>query len=334
VAATSDNAGLTATDCQLKAPRTGEAGADAILAVEVSPLLVVPFVSESAGAALTEAGWSWGDEHGNFDLRAAGLVVRQRRASSPPLPRRRTLPHGSGSHAIVRALIGLHGDDDVSVGATALAGQADVSRPIVARDLDIAGRLKAAGYHQVAGDRFERPVPDIPAGVSGRAPAAYCAAIDVLVPAYTSRARRNVRVGPDLLTTEVPGLQIALARAPVELALDLRRLNGDLLAVMLLFPDTVSALTLKAFATTVRTKPTDIMDVWRCLEICFAAQVDAAAFSRGATAQGAAIIMELFKRRDSPGMQALIAQQGISGDAALRAYSRVRALIAHLLSLT
>jgi len=85
--------------------------------------------------------------------------------------------------------------------------------PIVARDLDIAGRLKAAGYQQVAGDRFERPVPDIPAGVSGRAPAAYRAAIDVLVPAYTSRPLQNVRVGNDLVTTEVPGLHIALARA-------------------------------------------------------------------------------------------------------------------------
>ncbi len=32
--------------------------------------------------------------------------------------------------------------------------------PIAARDLDIAGRLKAAGYQQVAGDRFERPVSE------------------------------------------------------------------------------------------------------------------------------------------------------------------------------
>lgn len=39
------------------------------------------------------------------------------------------------------------------------------------------------------------------------------------------------------MTTEVPALHIALARAPVELALDLRRLNGDVLAVRLLFPD-------------------------------------------------------------------------------------------------
>ncbi len=184
--------------------------------------------------------------------------------------------------------------------------------PIVARDLDVAGRLKAAGYQQVAGDRFERPVPDVPAGLPGRAPAAYRAAIDVLVPAYTSRPRQNVKVGPDLVTTEVPGLQMALARAPVELALDLRRLNGDLLSVKLLFPDEVSALTLKASATIVRMKPTDIIDMWRCLEICWAAESDSAAFSRGAAAQGAAIIRELFHRQAGPGMQPLIDQQRLS----------------------
>lgn len=47
-------------------------------------------------------------------------------------------------------------------------------------------------------------MPDVPAGVSGRGPAAYGAAIDVLVPAHTSRARQNGRVGPDLVTT-APG---------------------------------------------------------------------------------------------------------------------------------
>jgi hypothetical protein len=149
--------------------------------------------------------------------------------------------------------------------------------PVAARDLHIAGRLKAAGYQQVAGDRFERLVSDVPAGISGAEPAAYRAAIDVLVPAYTSRPRHNVRVEADLVTTEVPGLQLALARIPVELALDLRRLNGELLSVKLLFPDEVSALTLKASATSARTKPTDIIDVWRCLEICFAAEAKAAA---------------------------------------------------------
>jgi hypothetical protein len=41
--------------------------------------------------------------------------------------------------------------------------------PIVARDLGLARRLRANGYQQVAGDRFERPVPDVPAGISGSA---------------------------------------------------------------------------------------------------------------------------------------------------------------------
>ena len=150
---------------QLKARRSGaEADADAILAVEVNgvrarfaadvksrapypgelrgmsrrrsalsahgvPLLIVPFVSQSAGAALTEAGWSWGDEYGNFDLRSAGLIARQRRTSSPPVPKRRTLPRGSGSYAVIRALIELPSTDSVSIGATALASRAKVSQP-------------------------------------------------------------------------------------------------------------------------------------------------------------------------------------------------------------
>jgi hypothetical protein len=167
---------------QLKAPRTRDAGADAILAVEVNgvrarfaaelrsrapypgelagidrrrsalaphgvPLLVVPFVSQSAGDALTQAGWSWGDEHGNFDLRATGLVVRQRNAGFPVPPRRRTLPYGSGSYAIIRTLIGRH-EDDAAIGATALAAHARVSQPRasqVLRQLHGLGLVDSAG---------------------------------------------------------------------------------------------------------------------------------------------------------------------------------------------
>ena len=81
-------------------------------------------------------------------------------------------------------------------------------------------------------------------------------------------------------------------------------------------------------------RSTDIIDTWRCLEICFAAQVDAAAFSRGAAAEGAAIIRELFKRRDGSGMRGLIDHQRLSEEAAQRRYTRIRALIARLLSPT
>lgn len=88
--------------------------------------------------------------------------------------------------------------------------------PIVARDHRVVGRLKDINYLQVAGNRFARGLSDIPAGMTGgsdlRNPEAL---IDVLVPAFTSRARENVRVGGDLFTTEVLGLPLALARPPV-----------------------------------------------------------------------------------------------------------------------
>src|ERR1019366_2137365 len=107
-------------------------------------------------------------------------------------------------------------------------GDADVGvPPLVARNLDLVGQLTALGYQQVAGDRFERPLSDIPVAVVGdRDPRNYRATIDVLIPAYTNRPRQNVKVGTDLVTTEVLGLAIALGRAPVTLELDLRRLNG------------------------------------------------------------------------------------------------------------
>jgi hypothetical protein len=71
------------------------------------------------------------------------------------------------------------------------------------------------------------------------------ALIDILVPAYTSRARENVQVAEDLFATEVPGLQLAIARPPVAITLEMRRLNGEVLQCELPFADEVSALVLK-----------------------------------------------------------------------------------------
>lgn len=99
------------------------------------PLLVVPFVPEALGITLTGAGWSWADAHGNFDLRGPGLVLRQRRAATAPRPARTTLPRGSGSFAVIRALIGSGGGEDEVAGATALAAQARVSQPRVSQVL-------------------------------------------------------------------------------------------------------------------------------------------------------------------------------------------------------
>ena len=69
------------------------------------PLLVAPFVSERLGTRLTENGWSWADVEGDFDLRAPGLMLRQRRVLEAPKRTRRSLPTGSGSFAIIRSLV-------------------------------------------------------------------------------------------------------------------------------------------------------------------------------------------------------------------------------------
>lgn len=109
-----------------------------------------------------------------------------------------------------------------------------------------------------------------------------------MIPAYTSRARHNRRVSDELVTTEVLGLPTALNRSPVLLALELHRLNGERLEVELAFPDEVAALVLKAFATRVRNKATDVVDVWRCLEVAFAAGAGPHDFTDGDRAETAA----------------------------------------------
>ena len=102
--------------------------------------------------------------------------------------------------------------------------------PIVARDQHVVSRLKGINYSQVAGNRFARELIDIPAGIADeRKPSDPEALIDVLIPAYTSRARENVQVGEDLFATEVHGLQLALARPAATIELELRRLNGQML---------------------------------------------------------------------------------------------------------
>lgn len=207
--------------------------------------------------------------------------------------------------------------------------------PIVARDKGVVSRLKGISYLQVAGNRFARALSDIPVGMTdergSRNPEAF---IDVLVPTYTSRARENVRVGEDLFTTEVPGLQLALARQPITISLELRRLNGLTLRCELPFADELSAVVLKSLATTVRSKGTDITDVWRCLEIAFAAGIGPADFTSGTRADSAKLIRTLFASRHGAPMAALAAEQRLSTEAADKRFTRIQALIARVLGPT
>jgi hypothetical protein len=204
--------------------------------------------------------------------------------------------------------------------------------PIVARDHNLVNRLKDLNYMQVAGNRFARGMHDIPVGTKERGGSGNPEAlIDVLVPAYTGRPRENVQVGEDLFTTEVPGLQLALARPPVTIVLELRRLNGEVLQCELPFADEVSALVLKGLATRVRSKDTDIADIWRCLEIAFAAGVGPGNFAMGIRAESAEVIRSLFSNRRNAPMAALAAGQRLSAEAADARLTRIRALIARVL---
>jgi hypothetical protein len=132
------------------------------------PLLIVPFVSEDQGAALIEAGWSWADTQGNYDLRAPGLWLRQRRAFTAPAPKHRTLPRGAGSFAVMRALIRFRRDEAEDAGATALAIQAGVSQPRASQvlhrlhDLDLidsAGHGRWKPHREALLDRFLAEYP-------------------------------------------------------------------------------------------------------------------------------------------------------------------------------
>jgi hypothetical protein len=170
---------------------------------------------------------------------------------------------------------------------------ADLGIPTsVARDPWVVQALEGIGYRRVAGNRFVRGVGDIPAGIetgegaplSGR----YEAAIDILVPAYRSRARDNVRIAEHLTTTEVRGLAYAFNRPVVDVDLEMMRLNGELLRARVALPDEASVVVLRSFAWQVRGADTDAVDLWRSLEIAHAAGVSPERFRRGEAPEAAA----------------------------------------------
>lgn len=128
------------------------------------PLLVIPFVSDSFGRHLSDAGWSWADEAGNFDLRAPGIRLRQRTADTEPLPKRLNLPKGSGSWAVIRCLISRGAVDSL----TKLALDSGVSQPRISqvlrqlRDLGLVEqptRSKWVAHRELLLDRFLREYP-------------------------------------------------------------------------------------------------------------------------------------------------------------------------------
>lgn len=193
------------------------------------PMLVAPFVPEVLGAALSKAGWSWADTQGNYDLHAPGLWLRQRRSFTAPASKHRTLPRGTGSFAIIRALIRFPRDEAEQVGATALAEQVGVSQPRASQVLhrlhdlelvDSSGRGRWRPRRESLLDRFlaEYPGPggsesylyglDSPSDISVRATTAITARQSIAI---------SADVGPDLIAPwHRPSVVIIYASRPFD----------------------------------------------------------------------------------------------------------------------
>ena len=195
--------------------------------------------------------------------------------------------------------------------------------PLMLADGTLVERLERLGYHQAAGDRWVRPL----AGLSTATGVAAEAAIDLLIPAYQSRARQNVAVGERITALEVPGLPDALNRSPVVVALRLVRLDGSILQARLPIPDVPASLGLKAFAWASRQTPKDAVDLWRCLEVARADGVGPDEFTTGRLPEAAGIIRSVLRRPDGPALLAAARQRGLAGEARLRFGTRVAALI-------
>jgi len=208
-------------------------------------------------------------------------------------------------------------------------GDADIGvERVVIRDHHLVEDLLGLGYEKVDGSRFERAVPDLQTRLTGADAKVPLSSIDILIPAYTSRSRANKRVGDALVATEAPGLATALQRTPVAMNLSLRLLNGSELGANLLFPDEVAALTMKALVTRARSKDTDVVDLWRCLEVCQAARVTPEAFATNDDLVSAcSITRELFLERYGSGMRDLTAYHQLSRTGADQRHTRVRALM-------
>src|SRR5262245_13865598 len=113
------------------------------LAVLGQPLLFAPYISAGQGAALTSHGWSWADDHGNFDLRSGPIRLRQRVAQTGARKPKDRIPRGGGGLAVVRLLIRRPSDLGTDrLRQTRLAKAAGVSQARVAQ---VMAQLREAG---------------------------------------------------------------------------------------------------------------------------------------------------------------------------------------------
>lgn len=138
----------------------------------------------------------------------------------------------------------------------------------VVADPRLPAALEGRGYQRTDGNRFERPPLSDEHGTLQLV-------VDVLAPAYDAKMRTNQEHG-DLVVDEVPGLGgIALVREPVVVDIDVQLTSGTTVTAQLALPDPISALCMKATAWAGRFSARDAFDIWRLLEVAYAAGVKA-----------------------------------------------------------
>jgi hypothetical protein len=188
--------------------------------------------------------------------------------------------------------------------------------PHLLRKPDLVPAIEARGYHKIAGNRWERTID------SRRV-----ATVDLLVPAYTSRARHTKRVD-HAVTTEVPGLADALRRPGIAIEAELRLTNNDVRQTTIVLPDALATLVLKARARTVRDEERDAQDLWRCLEVAAADGVTPAVVD----AEEVGDLRALLQRELGPSGASLSAiTRGVTAGAAARLRTRIRSLLADVI---
>ena len=193
-------------------------------------------------------------------------------------------------------------------------GDADFGvTPNVLREPSLIEEIEKLGYRRTMGNRWERPIDT-----------RRTAAVDLLVPAYTSRPRDTIQVG-GLVTTEVPGLATALRRPPVELDAELRLTDGSNRWTTIALPDAVSTLALKAHARTVRSETRDAEDLWRSLEVCLRARVGQEDFDEDDSLRRVPAIVRRELGAEGPALAILT--DGLQPEAAARMRTRIRALL-------
>lgn len=108
-----------------------------------TPLLLTSEIGATLANTLIEHGWSWADQHGNYDLRAPGLCLRQAGRVGDSKPAQQ-LPRGLAGSRVIRWLIaGLGSPPREAIKIRDLAGHIGVSAPAVSK---VAKQLRQLGF--------------------------------------------------------------------------------------------------------------------------------------------------------------------------------------------